>query len=324
VPLAISPESKAQRGYRLRTGKASAFSKAPALDLSRRIGVSAAFREIVTAGLGHFLANQPAATAGDPNGLHQMRVATRRLRTALVLFKAHLDPSIASRFETELKRLGRLLGEARDWDVFCLSTLTKATDDAPGAGLEQMLRESAEKQRQAAHHRVEEELGKPALTAFLLSLAAWAEEGATHPALLGDKRMKRRLVRLAPELLDRAAKKVAKRGKHIERRSDEELHTLRKALKKLRYGVDDLAGLYGRKAVKRYLRGCTALQEQLGQMNDAAVAGTLVKQLSSNGHSDVDPAVGSLTGWSRQRKEKARRELSDAWTTFRKASPFWA
>ena len=86
-------------------------------------------------------------------------------------------------------------------------------------------------------------------------MAAWVEDGSAQPALLGDKRMRRRLAKLAPELLDRLAGKVAKRGKRIGRRSDEELHALRKSLKKLRYGVDDLAGLYGRKRVKAYLKG---------------------------------------------------------------------
>ena len=50
VPLTIGPESKADRGYRLRTGQAPAARKAPDLDLDRDIGVPEAFREIVAAG----------------------------------------------------------------------------------------------------------------------------------------------------------------------------------------------------------------------------------------------------------------------------------
>src|SRR5687767_9632189 len=84
-PLTNGPASKADRGYRLRTGQAPAARKAPDLDLNRDIGVPGAFQEIVAAGLGHLLANQPAAAAGDPEGVHQMRVAIRRLRTALAL-----------------------------------------------------------------------------------------------------------------------------------------------------------------------------------------------------------------------------------------------
>ena len=203
------------------------------------------------AGLGHLVANQPAAAAGDPEGVHQMRIAIRRLRTALVLFETHLEPHTTQRFEAELKRLGRVLGEARDWDVFCLETVPEALDDVPecqlGASAAAGRRESSAKRPIAGSRRRSEGRPSPA------SSWAWrhgSKTGRANPALLGDKRMRRRLAKLAPELLDRLAGKVAKRGKRIGRRSDEELHALRKSLKKLRYGVDDLAGLYGRKAVK--------------------------------------------------------------------------
>jgi CHAD domain-containing protein len=253
-----------------------------------------------------------------------MRVAIRRLRTALVLFGTHLEPHATARFAAELKRLGRALGEARDWDVFCLDTLPEALDDAPEAGWEHLLRDSAETERQAAHRRVEEEIGRPALTGFVLGMAAWIEDGSARPALLGDKRMGRRLAKLAPELLDRLAGKVAKRGKRIGRRSGEELHALRKSLKKLRYGVDDLAGLYGRKAVKAYLQGCKELQELLGRMNDAAVAVALAERLTAGDGSGLAPAVGALARWSEGRRDKAAKRLSGAWATFRKTSPFWS
>ena len=136
VPLTIGLDSKADRGYRLRRGQQAPLAqKAPDLDLDRDISVPQAFREIVAAGLGHLLANQPAAGAGDPEGVHQMRVAIRRLRSALVLFETHLEPHVTARFEAELKRFGRVLGEARDWDVFCLETLPKVMDELIGNGL---------------------------------------------------------------------------------------------------------------------------------------------------------------------------------------------
>ena len=72
-------------------------------------------------------------------------------------------------------------------------------------------------------------------------------------------------------------------------------HALRKALKKLRYGVDDLAGLYGCKEVKNYLQGCKELQALLGQMNDAVVAGALAKGLSGDDGSGLAPARLMMT-----------------------------
>jgi triphosphatase len=324
VPLTIDPESKAERGYRLRTGQPPAARKAPDVDLDRDGSASEAFREIIAARLGHLLANQPAAVAGDPEGVHQMRVAIRRLRTGFVLFERHLEPHVTERFEAELKRLGQALGEARDWDVFCLDTLPQAMADTREVGWEHLLREAGETERQAAHSRVEEELGRPAFTGLVLSMAAWIEEGGPRPTVLGDKGMRQRVAKLAPALLDRVAAKVVQRGKRLERRSDEELHALRKSLKKLRYSVDDLAGLYRRKPVKAYLRGCKELQKLLGGMNDAAVASKLANELSAGDRAGLAPAVGALARRSERRRDKARNDLSTAWVMFRKAPPFWA
>ena len=155
-------------------------------------------------------------------------------------------------------------------------------------------------------------------------MAAWIEDGTAQPALLGDKQMSRRLAKLAPKLLDQLEGKVIKRGKRIRQRSGEELHALRKSLKKLRYGVDDLAGLYGRKRVKAYLQGCKELQELLGGMNDAAVAGALAKNLNAGDGSGLAPAIGILAQWSEKRQDKALRHLSGAWTTFQRRSAFWS
>ena len=55
-----------------------------------------------------------------------MRVAIRRLRSLLVLFERFLEPHVSERFEEELRRLGQVLGVARDWDVFLTDTLPRA------------------------------------------------------------------------------------------------------------------------------------------------------------------------------------------------------
>ena len=283
----------------------------------------AAFREIVAAGLGHLVANQPAAAAGDPEGVHQMRVAIRRLRTALVLFETHLEPHATARFEAELKRLGQVLGEARDWDVFCLEHFAEGVRGRAGDGLGAPV---AGGRRDGAPGGASpgrgggRELGPHRLRP---GHGGVGRGRGAQPALLGDKRMRRRLAKLAPELLDRLAGKVARRGKRIGRRSDGELHALRKSLKKLRYGVDDLAGLYGRKKVQAYLKGCKELQELLGEMNDAAVASTLAEKLSGADGSGLAPAAGALARWSERRRDKVLHHLTGAWATFRKTPPFW-
>ena len=91
------------------------------VDITLADDVTAAegFRRIIDGVLAHLMANQPAAVAGDIEGVHQMRVAIRRLRAALVLFRPRLEPHAEARLTEALRSLGRIFGEARDWDVFC-------------------------------------------------------------------------------------------------------------------------------------------------------------------------------------------------------------
>ncbi len=320
LPLLIGVEPKAARGYRLSTRQAPQAQKASEPKLDRHVAAVNGLRQIVAPALGDLLGNQPAAASGDAEGVHQMRVAIRRLRAALVLFDPHLELHAATRFEDELRRLGRVLGEARDWDVFYLETLPAALSGTSHESWRRLLDKAVEAERAASHRRLGNEFARPALTGLALGLAAWTEDEA---GVLDGKAMHKRLSDLAPELLDRVAGKVIKGGRHIGRHSGKKLHTIRKSLKKLRYSVDYLAGLYSHKAVKSYLKRCKDLQELLGQINDAAMAVTLVKKLSHDRHLDLARAVGTLEKWSEKRHHKALRRLPDAWGEFRAASPFW-
>jgi len=99
APLSLLVESKAERGYRLHDGSRPAAAKAPPIVLDRDIRLYAAFRQIADSALGHLLANQPAALHGEEDeGIHQMRVAVRRLRSLLALFQPFLEPHTAGRF----------------------------------------------------------------------------------------------------------------------------------------------------------------------------------------------------------------------------------
>src|SRR5579872_3412436 len=135
APLMVVSESKSARGYRLRDGGTPTAEKATSVAQNKDIAAAQALRQILLAELGHLLVNRAATLAGEAEGVHQMRVAIRRLRAALTFFKPHLEPTATARFESELRRVGQVFGEARDWDVFCLRTLPAALHDtAPRVG----------------------------------------------------------------------------------------------------------------------------------------------------------------------------------------------
>lgn len=102
APLTIVHESKAARGYRLRSGAQPEACKAPPIEIEYDMSAAEAFRRILNIELGHLLMNRPAAIAGDADGVHQMRLAIRRLRAGMTLFRPHLEPHATSPFEAAL------------------------------------------------------------------------------------------------------------------------------------------------------------------------------------------------------------------------------
>ena len=322
-PLEIAPESKAARGYRLGTDLCPETVKAGRPELGKSVTAAQAFAGATTIALGQLLANMPAAAAGAAEGVHQMRVAIRRLRAALLLFRPCLEPHARRRFEAELRRLGRVFGETRDWDVFCLEVLADATTDQASNGWASLLVPAARDRRREAHAAFATALHAPAFTALTLGLAAWAEDGRDRPALLGAPALERKLTRLTPRLLDRLARKVDRRGRHIATLAGPELHALRKSLKKLRYGIDCVATLYPKKAVKGYVRACKELQQALGDINDTSMALALADHLTEGERADLAPAVAALAHHLAGRRQRAFEHLGRAWGEFTGAERFW-
>ena len=323
APFWISTESKAARGWHLRTGQTEGgrFGQMPKLE--RFMPAAAGFRELLGGTLGHLVANIGATLRGDPEALHQMRIAIRESRAVLQLFERHLAAAPAERFAAGLRRLGEIFGEARDWDVLCLETLSAAKADLPFERLEE-LNLVAEVARQFAHAALADALREHDFTALVLGLAIWAEGGMAQPSTLGDDRMSERLGTLAPSLLDRAAGKARQRGRHVGRLSVTKRHALRKSLKKLCFDVESLAGLYRRRAVKTYGSRCEALEKILGLANDAVVTKGLATLLLSDSRPDLATPADALTRWSMWRGRKALRSLKPTLKVFRAAPPFWS
>ena len=131
------------------------------------------------------------------------------------------------------------------------------------------------------------------------------------------------IVEGARALLDRMAQRVAKHYLRRCRRAPEELHKLRKELKKLSFSAGYLASFYPPKPVKRFQELSRHLLVLLGKLNDAAMATGLAKGLCADGRSELAPAVAALARWGDRRRDKALSTLPKAWAKFAAASPFW-
>ena len=260
VPVKLGVLSTAERGFALAGDQYDAPVKATPVELDDDAIVAEGFAAIVAACLKHFRLNEPLLIKErNAEALHQARVALRRLRSALWLFKPAIQDSGFAAINCRLRQFTAELGEARNIDVL-LATL------APGdAGRRQL-------EHERGHHygRVIATLETPEFRSFMVELVAWSQAGEWRHG----KRAGRRLTPYALKRLDKLWRSIEERGADLADLSVAERHQLRIDTKKIRYALEFLrqplraAG----SDQKKFANAAEGIQESLGQLNDLAMA----------------------------------------------------
>jgi CHAD domain-containing protein len=241
----------------------------------------------------------------DPEGVHQARVATRRLRSDLRTFKKLLDEAWVAELVDELRWLADLLGAARDADVM-LARLRKRVqklDRADRLAGERLLHQ-VEQQQSGAHAHLLAAMREPRYAQVLDRLV----DAALRPALLLEADLPASTV--LPALMRKPWKKVKKAVKALgEDPTDEQLHRVRIKAKRLRYASEAVAPLMG-KGADQLADAASDLQDILGEHNDAVVAGRWLRDAAGRARSVrtafVAGELGGLEQWSAS-------ETRDAW-----------
>lgn len=174
VPLIAEDRSKAERGFELRRGVALTPHKSGPSPLRPEMTCNDAFKALAHSCLAQFVANQRGMLGtDDPEYLHQMRVALRRLRSVFTTF-APLFPDYAlAQPVAETRWLATALGPARDWDVFAAETLPPVTARyTTHAGIA-VLSRSALRLRRAANRAARRAVASARGQGFLLALGGW-------------------------------------------------------------------------------------------------------------------------------------------------------
>ena len=270
------------------------------------------------------LAGVPVAAAGEnPEGLHDLRVAVRRLRSALSVFRRAADGPDLQAVVPRLQRFASALGPARDWDVFLAGTGQQIVAALPDDPRLAAMFATARRQRDKAYDALRRGFASAdfrILVVNLMQLAAlrpweWHADDA-------------QLATLEAPAVDYAAALLSKRHKHmlgagadIGALPTDELHDLRKQGKKLRYAAECFAPLFGRRDTRRFVQRLSQLQEALGHLNDAAAASALMDRLG--GRTTRQFATGAVVGFTAACNGDTRALIARQWTKFRKADPFW-
>lgn len=329
TPLQIEMRSKSVRGYALAADEAPPWHKAPPLALKRRATVDEALQAILRACLHHWCINEAAALDGrDPEGVHQMRVALRRLRSAGAVFGRLIAPERRRWLDDGVKHVLDALGPARDWDVFLTESLAPVLAAHPADRNLLALRAAAEAERGQGYDAARATLGAPDYTRFLLELGRWIEAGGWRepPTERGAAWLRRPIVDFADHLLSKRHKKALRLGRGFAKLAPAERHRVRIALKKLRYTAEFFQSLFGKKRTKAYLTALKQLQDALGHLNDVAVAETLSGGLL--GRAEAQPAElargsGMVLGWLARGVAEVEPQTRGAWERFVDRKPFW-
>ena len=257
-----------------------------------------------------------ALASRRPIGIHQTRVALRRLRAAFGTFRDAAAGGIGRRelkaLSAEAKWLAGECAPARDLHVF----LTEIAQDAPPAVLKvgrRLAKSHLERARTA--------LSSARFAMFEAALSAFAEQMPAEGGRLDD---------FGRSMLDRRAAKVDKRAHKLASLDGKRLHELRIAIKKLRYAATFLqpafaARPFDSRAAKAYIEATVRLQGALGTLNDRAVAGQMMADIAvaARPSEDVRSALRTLAKQAASGEKRRRHKLQQAWKRFRKAGRFW-
>lgn len=327
APLHLDLRSKAERGYLLASNETTPIEPAhsASLDLDPSLSGDEALRRIGCACLMQVIRNEPAVLAGIGEGIHQMRVAVRRLRAILSAFSTYLPEDERRVVSDELRWLADALGAARNLDAFESALLAPAHDALGDANGIDALTAVTESRRRAAFVKAGRAVRSTRYTRLLLTQFRWFEgclwrhgditTGLEEP--IGD---------VAEHVLGRRRRVAKRRGKHFAAQSGSERHRLRIALKKLRYASELLSALYEPDNVGRFTKRLKKLQNHLGDVNDVRVAHDIVDELAKPTQPD-SPAImnagEALIGWHEQRLAKREPKLRTELRQLLEAEPFW-
>jgi triphosphatase len=321
--------SKADRGFELAFDTPPQVRRLSPPLLSPDMSVDQAFISILQSGLTQLLVNEAAAEDGrNPEGIHQFRVALRRLRCALTLLHSLAPSDALETLRVDAGWLASNLSNARSWDVFLSETLVEVANGCDGVEGFDAVRALAEDARAASYTTVRETLATPRTSRFQLALGAWIEQRGWRHDVSSDNlaALAAPVTGFASAALIQRHDKVLKRGRHFKRLPVAARHDLRLAAKKLRYTADFFLPLFDRQAsAKRFARRLSKLQDRLGRYNDAAATHQLIAQLPTEAISaDSRQALGAVLGWQASWLRCGERDLRAAWRVFRQAPRPWS
>lgn len=322
IPLELENVSKSQHGYEHYRKSAKKIVKSRPPALARDMSAHDAFRQIAWECLSHLQGNQAMVLQGeDVEGVHQMRVALRRLRSAFAVFRRVVGKEGCIGMLNELRWITDVLGAARDLDVFITQTLPPVTEHLhhhPGLLL---LRDNALVEKKKAYAAARAAIHSQRYQRMILTLGAWLENERWRDSI---PTAEQKVQGIAYAVLTKRHKELRQHGQRLVHMHPEERHATRIAAKKLRYAAEFFTELYPSAKPRRFIQSLAHLQDVLGLLNDVAVTENLIHHLIGQRPSRaLDEALHLFNGWNGCNTRHGLAHMEDVWRSFARTPAFW-
>lgn len=322
-PIRLENVNKAERGYKLFTGDRTPPTKAASIEINTKTPFLDALRKTLSSCLLQLTKNENGVLfSEDPEYLHQMRVAIRRLRSAFIIFKPLLSEQHQSItfFEQELKWLMHSLSPARNWYVFANEILPSIISSCPDVEPIKVIQKLGQKQLRRYTQQVQKNLQSKRYLAFILKLNLWIYD-LHHDIKLESSISIGSFSR--SYLLDQHSV-ITKNKEKLEKMKPAALHALRIQIKKQRYAAEFFYSLYAKQeCFKYYVQLLAILQGALGSINDNYMIDQQLESiLSSQKQKKLARPIGVIHGWKAYITTQMKADLKNNWKEFLTMSPF--
>jgi CHAD domain-containing protein len=316
------PAGHASKLARALGGAPGAFrnGSTPALAAGKKAPAAAVVTAYVTGQIGEILAQDPGVRLEEPESVHNMRSALRRVRSVLAAYRKLYAAAPVRRLRDELKWLGQLLGGPRDAEVLLARLRGHLGDLPPGEGVEDVRAKVEHKVGGAydeGYRQLQEALRSDRYFRLLDDLEAFRDKPPVLPdAVAPGRRVAAKAVAKAARRLRRSHKAArrARRGAAHETA----LHQVRKDAKKLRHVAESAALVYGKRAGK-VAKAAHRQQKILGNFHDAVIARDLLATVGSRqeptaaaaAYAALEKQEDGLISSSQAEYRKARKKSRD-------------
>lgn len=292
-----------------------------AIAVNAKQTVEDAFRHILLANLSSVQEWEPVALRGkDIEGVHQMRVGLRRMRSALTVFRPAIPRKVTGSFAQEMRWGGKTLDRARDLDVYIADSLSSRGSKAP-----KRMRRIAMRRRAQVYGQVRGFIGGKRYSKLHTDLPRWLDRRPWRKQVSRGQRkcLDCKVTPFAAQVLGQHRAQVLKNGENIGHLDAEALHQLRIDCKKLRYATEFFSPLFG-KSMVGFVEHLKGLQDLLGTLHDDVIMVGLQQDLLKGKNSGKAARfAGRLEGERAKQAKALRKTLKRRWDSFAQAKRPW-